>query len=65
MIKESKQYREQVLWFTCLVSKKDHLSAIKLSLKKANATQINVVKMAQGQKISRFIAWSFAQAPSS
>ncbi|WP_114327327.1 23S rRNA (adenine(1618)-N(6))-methyltransferase RlmF [Candidatus Colwellia aromaticivorans] len=60
MIKESKQYREQVLWFTCLVSKKDHLSAIKLSLKKANAAKINVVKMAQGQKISRFIAWSFS-----
>lgn len=60
MIKESKQYQEQVLWFTCLVSKKDHLSAIKLSLKKANATKINVVKMAQGQKTSRFIAWSFS-----
>lgn len=60
MIKESKQYREQVLWFTCLVSKKDHLSTIKLSLKKANAAKINVVKMAQGQKISRFIAWSFS-----
>jgi 23S rRNA (adenine1618-N6)-methyltransferase len=60
MIKESKLYRNQVLWFTCLVSKKDHLSAIKLSLKKAKATKINVVKMAQGQKISRFIAWSFS-----
>ena len=65
MIKESKQYREQVLWFTCLVSKKDNLSAIKLSLKKANATKVNVVKMAQGQKISRFVAWSFAHDPSS
>lgn len=60
MIKESKLYRNQVLWFTCLVSKKDNLSAIKLSLKKAHATKINVVKMAQGQKISRFIAWSFS-----
>ncbi|NQY86230.1 MAG: 23S rRNA (adenine(1618)-N(6))-methyltransferase RlmF [Colwellia sp.] len=60
MIKESKQYREQVLWFTCLVSKKDHLSAIKLSLKKANAAKIKLVKMAQGQKVSRFIAWSFS-----
>jgi len=60
MIKESKQYQKQVLWFTCLVSKKDHLSAIKLSLKKANVARVNVVKMAQGQKISRFIAWSFS-----
>ena len=60
MIKESKQYREQVLWFTCLVSKKDNLSAIKLSLKKAKVAKITVVKMAQGQKVSRFIAWSFS-----
>lgn len=60
MIKESKLYHKQVLWFTCLVSKKDNLSAIKLSLKKANATKVNIVKMAQGQKISRFIAWSFS-----
>jgi len=61
MIKESKHYQKQVLWFTCLVSKKDHLSLIKLSLKKAKVTQIKVVKMAQGQKTSRFIAWSFAE----
>ncbi len=59
MIKESRQFQEQVLWFTCLVSKKDHLSALKLSLKKAKVSQLKVVKMAQGQKISRFIAWSF------
>jgi len=59
MIKESKVIRNQVLWFTCLVSKKDHLSKLKLSLKKANVKQVKVVDMAQGQKISRFIAWSF------
>ncbi|PKG81754.1 23S rRNA (adenine(1618)-N(6))-methyltransferase RlmF [Colwellia sp. 75C3] len=59
MIKESKVYHKQVLWFTCLVSKKDHLSKLKLSLKKSNAKQVKVINMAQGQKISRFIAWSF------
>lgn len=59
MIKESKQFRTQVLWFTCLVSKKDNLGLVKLALKKANARSIKVVKMAQGQKISRFVAWSF------
>lgn len=59
MIKESRYFQDQVLWFTCLVSKKDNLSAIKLSLKKAKASQIKTVKMAQGQKISRFVAWSF------
>lgn len=59
MIKESKNFQKQVLWFTCLVSKKDHLSKLKLSLKKSDAKQIKVIDMAQGQKISRFIAWSF------
>jgi len=59
MINESKQYTQQVLWFTCLVSKKDNLSAIKLSLKKANVSEVKVVNMAQGQKISRFVAWRF------
>jgi 23S rRNA (adenine1618-N6)-methyltransferase len=59
MIKESKVYHKQVLWFTCLVSKKDHLSKLKLSLKKSHATHVKVVNMAQGKKISRFIAWSF------
>lgn len=59
MIRESKHYQQQVLWFTTLVSKRDNLSPIKLALKKAGAVQIKVVKMAQGQKISRFVAWSF------
>ena len=61
MINESKVYQKQVLWFTCLVSKKDHLSKLKLTLKKAHAKQIKVINMAQGHKISRFIAWSFYQ----
>lgn len=61
MIKESIFFKDQVLWFTCLVSKKDHLSAIKLSLKKAKVSEINIIKMAQGQKISRFVAWRFAK----
>jgi len=59
MIKESKAYKKQVLWFTCLVSKKEHISKLKLSLKKSQASHIKVIDMAQGQKISRFIAWSF------
>ncbi|MBA6372561.1 23S rRNA (adenine(1618)-N(6))-methyltransferase RlmF [Colwellia sp. BRX8-4] len=59
MIKESKSIQKQVLWFTCLVSKKDHISQLKQTLNKSKAKQIKVIDMAQGQKISRFIAWSF------
>ncbi|MEY8216526.1 MAG: RlmF-related methyltransferase, partial [Colwellia sp.] len=60
MIKESKHFQQQVLWFTCLVSKKDHVSKLKFSLKKANVAEIKIIKMAQGNKTSRFIAWRFS-----
>lgn len=59
MIKESKGFAKQVGWFTCLVSKKEHISKLKLTLKKSNVSQVKVVNMAQGQKVSRFIAWRF------
>ena len=59
MITESKTYQSQVGWFTCLISNKDNLPKIKLYLKKAQVSQVKVVNMAQGQKISRFIAWRF------
>ncbi|OUS32252.1 23S rRNA (adenine(1618)-N(6))-methyltransferase [Thalassotalea sp. 42_200_T64] len=62
MIAESKHYQTQVLWFTCLLSKKDNIRPLKLALKKADVAEVKVVKMAQGQKISRFIAWSFKNA---
>lgn len=59
MVRESWHFRQQIAWFTSLVSKKGTLSHIKLALKKANVAQVKTIKMEQGQKISRFIAWSF------
>jgi 23S rRNA (adenine1618-N6)-methyltransferase len=59
MVRESTQYAQQVMWFTSLVSKKDNLDIIQAELKKAKAKQVKVVNMGQGNKISRFIAWSF------
>jgi len=60
MIKESTRYKNQVGWFTCLVSKKDNLSKIKLYLKKVQVSKLTVINMAQGQKVSRIIAWRFS-----
>jgi 23S rRNA (adenine1618-N6)-methyltransferase len=59
MIKESKEFKHQVLWFTCLVSNRENLSKLKFSLKKSQVTHIKVINMSQGHKISRFIAWSY------
>jgi len=59
MIKESIGLRNQVCWFTSLISKKDNISPLKKLLATSGAVQVKVVKMQQGQKSSRFIAWSF------
>jgi 23S rRNA (adenine1618-N6)-methyltransferase len=59
MIEESAQFAEQCLWFTSLISKKDHLPVLHKLLKKAGAVAVKTIDMAQGQKASRFIAWSF------
>ena len=59
MIIESKDFAEQVLYFTCLVSKKQNLPNIRQALKEVKAEDVQVFEMAQGQKTSRFIAWTF------
>ncbi len=59
MIEESTQFKQQCLWFTSLVSKKDNLSALYKYLKQAKVTEFKTVNMAQGQKNSRFIAWTY------
>ncbi|MFY8327451.1 23S rRNA (adenine(1618)-N(6))-methyltransferase RlmF [Pseudoalteromonas sp. ZZD1] len=59
MIKESADFAEQCLWFTSLVSKKETLPFLKQELSKYPVAEVKVIDMAQGQKISRFIAWSY------
>lgn len=59
MIFESVKYAKQVLWFTTLVSKKDNVTSIYKTLQKVNAAEIKTIDMAQGQKNSRIVAWTF------
>jgi 23S rRNA (adenine1618-N6)-methyltransferase len=59
MIYESVKYPLQVFWFTTLVSKKDNLRSIYKTLNKVGAVEIKTIDMEQGQKISRFVAWTF------
>ncbi len=59
MIYESAKYPLQVLWFTTLVSKKENLPSIYKTLSKVDAVAIKTIDMAQGQKISRIVAWTF------
>ncbi len=59
MIYESVKYPLQCFWFTTLVSKKENLPNIYKTLSKVGAVAIKTIDMAQGQKISRIVAWTF------
>lgn len=59
MATESANFKNQVQWFTSLVSQKEHLKNIKRAINKTQPTEIRIVDMAQGNKQSRFIAWTF------
>jgi 23S rRNA (adenine1618-N6)-methyltransferase len=59
MIEQSIEFADQCLWFTSMVSKKDNLQPLHKILGKAKVADYKVVEMAQGQKTSRFIAWTY------
>lgn len=61
MIQESVALARQCIWFTSLISSKDNLAALEKQLQ-ALDVEVRVVNMAQGQKQSRFLAWSFMPA---
>jgi 23S rRNA (adenine1618-N6)-methyltransferase len=62
MVRESREVAGQVLWFTCLVSKGGNLPLVEQALRQCGALETRTVAMSQGQKQSRFVAWSFHDA---
>jgi len=58
MVFESAKYPMQCLWFTTLVSKQANLNTIYKTLNLVGAIH-KTIEMAQGQKTSRFVAWTF------
>ncbi|MEN4904919.1 23S rRNA (adenine(1618)-N(6))-methyltransferase RlmF [Luteimonas sp. TWI1437] len=63
MVRESAGIGRQVLWFTSLVARAEHLSGLRRQLRQAEAAEVCEVAMAQGSKQSRFVAWTFHDAP--
>ena len=61
MINESQQFATRCIWFSTLISKATSLPSVYRALKKSNAMQIKTIPMAQGQKKSRIVAWTFFQ----
>jgi 23S rRNA (adenine1618-N6)-methyltransferase len=59
MIKQSVIYKDNVKWFTTLVSKKENLKDIQKQLTKLKVNDMKIIEMIQGNKQTRFVAWTF------
>lgn len=59
MAEESQFFGQQCFWFSTLVSKKTTLPVLLNALRKIGALNVKTIDMAQGQKESRFVAWTF------
>ncbi|MGV8926186.1 MAG: 23S rRNA (adenine(1618)-N(6))-methyltransferase RlmF [Ewingella sp.] len=59
MAEESAEKRNNCLWFTVLISKKTTLPLLYEALEELEATDVRTAEMTQGNKISRFVAWTF------
>ena len=59
MIEESAAFAASCGWFTTLVSKSEHLPRLEKSLRQVKAAEVRIIEMAQGQKKSRILAWTF------
>lgn len=61
LIAESAEFRSQVRWFTTLVSSRDSLPRLRRALAAVRPTAVRTIDMAQGQKRSRLLAWTFPE----
>ncbi len=62
MAKESLEYGKNCFWFTTLVAKKSNLAGVYRMLHSLNPVEVRTISMAQGQKASRIVAWTFLTA---
>jgi 23S rRNA (adenine1618-N6)-methyltransferase len=59
MIEQSAELSDKCFWYTTLISKKSNLEDVYESLKRVKAFEVKTIDMAQGQKVSRIVAWTF------
>ncbi|WP_417542696.1 23S rRNA (adenine(1618)-N(6))-methyltransferase RlmF [Methylophaga thalassica] len=59
MIRESQHYSAQCDWFTSLISKNENVAPSMKLMRKLGATAVKEIRMLQGKKVTRVIAWTF------
>ena len=62
LIQDSRKVKEQVGWFTTLVSRKKNLPILQNALKAAKVAEEKVLVMQQGQKTSHLLAWRYRES---
>ena len=60
MISESQKFQKNCGWFTSLVSKEKNLGKLYAKLKSVNVSEYKIIRMQQGTKSSRILAWRFS-----
>ncbi|HJV22756.1 MAG TPA: 23S rRNA (adenine(1618)-N(6))-methyltransferase RlmF [Holophagaceae bacterium] len=63
LVEESARMPEACRWFTALLSKSENLKAVTKALHVAKVRETRIIDMAQGQKRSRIVAWTFLPPP--
>lgn len=61
MIAESAASPAAVGWYSSLISRSAHLDDLRHQLQQVGAREVQTIAMGQGQKQSRFLAWSFLE----
>lgn len=59
MIRESTEFRHSCFWFSANISKQTNLKNIYAALEFVKAAEVKTIPMAQGNKVSRIVAWTF------
>jgi len=62
MIRQSKLFSSNCLWFSTSVSKQSHLRSIYSALERVEAIEVKTIPMGQGNKSGRIVAWTFFTA---
>jgi 23S rRNA (adenine1618-N6)-methyltransferase len=60
MIQESVSFQNNCKWFSTLVSKESSLPGLNNALKRVGAKKVKTISMNRGNKMSRVLAWTFA-----
>jgi 23S rRNA (adenine1618-N6)-methyltransferase len=59
MIHQSRLFAKQCCWFSTLISKHEHVETANNILEAIKAKEVRIIRMGQGNKVSRVVAWSF------